>query len=54
VEFNQKESMQEIILNPRKWAEKIAEGSILDNLDKYKKAKELGEFFAKEITNVKD
>jgi hypothetical protein len=43
--------MQEIILNPRKWAEKVAEKEIVKNIDKYKKAKKLGEEFAKEVTS---
>ena len=51
VEFK-KEKIQEIILNPRAWAEKVAEKEIVDNIDRYKKAKELGESFAKEITDA--
>ena len=48
MEFS-KEKIQEIILNPRAWGEKVAEKEILKNLDKYKNAKSLGEKFAKEI-----
>ena len=40
-----------MILNPRKWAEKVAEVEIVKNLSKYKEAKTLGEEFAKEITD---
>ena len=43
--------MQEIILNPRKWAEKVAEKEIVKSIDKYKKAKKLGEDFAREVTD---
>ena len=50
MEFKNQE-IQEIILNPRAWAEKIAEKEIVRNLEKYKKAKKLGEAFAKEITD---
>lgn len=46
-----KESLEKIILNPRAWAEKVAEKEIVIHLDKYKKAKDLGEQFAKEITD---
>ena len=53
MEFN-KEQIQEVILNPRKWAEKIAESEIVRHIDRYKKAKELGESFAKEVTNGND
>lgn len=47
-----KESIQEIIKNPRAWAEKVAEKEIVTHIEKYKKAKELGETFAKEITDA--
>ena len=50
MEFKNQE-IQEIILNPRAWAEKIAEKEIVSHLDRYKKAKELGNSFAKEIVN---
>ena len=46
-----KESLGKIILNPRAWAEKVAENEIVKHIDRYKKAKKLGEEFAKEITN---
>ena len=51
MDFSQ-ESLEEIILNPRSWAEKVAEKEIVVHLDKYKKAKDLGEQFAKEITSA--
>ena len=44
-----KEQIQEIIQNPRAWAEKVAEKELLNNLHRYKEAKTLGENFAKEI-----
>ena len=50
MDFSQ-QSMEEIIINPRKWAEKVAEQEITKHLSRYKKAKDLGEKFAKEITN---
>ena len=46
-----KEKIQEIIQNPRSWAEKVAEKEIVRHIDRYKKAKELGIAFAKEITD---
>jgi len=51
VDFS-KESIQEVINNPRAWAEKVAEKQIVINIDRYKKAKELGEEFAKEVTDA--
>ncbi len=50
MEFS-KQKIQEVILNPRAWAEKVAETEIVKNLNRYKEAKKLGEEFAKEITN---
>ena len=47
-----KEQIDQIILNPRTWAEKVAEKEIVVHIDKYKKAKKLGEEFAKEITDA--
>jgi len=43
--------LEKIILNPRAWAEKVAEKEIVVHIDKYKEAKVLGEKFAKEIVN---
>ena len=40
-----------ILDNPQEWAEKFAEDAIIDNLDIYRKAKKLGEEFAREITD---
>ena len=40
-----------MILNPRAWAENVAEVEIVKHLDKYKEAKKLGEEFAREITS---
>ena len=39
-----------ILENPQEWAEKTAEEAIMGKLDVYKKAKKLGEEFAREIT----
>ena len=38
-----------ILENPQEWAEKTAEEAIMSKLDVYKKAKKLGEEFAREI-----
>jgi len=38
-----------ILENPQEWAEKTAEEAIMGKLDVYKKAKKLGEEFAREI-----
>ena len=51
VDFSQ-ESLEKVILNPRVWAEKVAEKEIVVHIDKYKEAKVLGEKFAKEITSA--
>ena len=48
-----KELIQEVISNPRAWAEKVAEKQIVLNIGKYKQAKKLGEEFAKGVINVK-
>ena len=47
-----RENLDKIILNPRAWAEKVAENEIVTHIDRYKKAKKLGEDFAKEITDA--
>ena len=40
-----------ILDNPQEWAEKFAEESILKELPRYRKAKKMGEKFAREITD---
>ena len=47
-----KESLDKIILNPRVWAEKVAEKEIVVHIDRNKEAKNLGEQFAKEIASA--
>lgn len=41
--------IEDIIDNPKEWAEKMAEATLLSNLDRYLKAKELGKEFSNEI-----
>ena len=43
--------IKEIIENPQEWAEKIAEDTIMQEVPRYLKAKNLGENFAREITS---
>ncbi len=40
-----------IIENPQEWAEQAAEDAIMGKLDVYRKAKKMGENFAREITD---
>ena len=42
-------NIEDIMENPKEWAEKMAESAILSNLDRYIKAKELGKEFSSEI-----
>ena len=44
-------NIKEIIADPGAWAEKFAESAILKEVPRYLKAKNLGENFAREITN---
>tara|TARA_Y100000034_G_C6822603_1_gene370625 strand:+ start:428 stop:550 length:123 start_codon:yes stop_codon:yes gene_type:complete len=37
--------------NPQEWAEKFAEDAILKELPRYRKAKKMGEEFARKITS---
>ena len=46
-----KESVEKILLNPKAWAQEVAEKEIVKHLDKYKQAKVLGEAFAKGLSN---
>ena len=41
--------LKEIIKNPVKWAEEQADRALLENVDKYLEAKQLGENFWDEI-----
>ena len=43
--------IKEIIADPDAWAEKFAESAILKEVPRYLKAKNLGEDFAREITD---
>ncbi len=43
--------IEEILENPRAWAEKQAESAILENANKYKEAFKLGEEFANEVNS---
>ena len=44
-------NIKEIIENPQKWAENFAENAIMKEVPRYLKAKNLGEKFAREITD---
>ena len=44
-------SITDIIENPTEWAEKFAEDTIMKEVPRYLKAKNLGEAFAREITD---
>ena len=46
-----KGDIKDIIENPREWAEQIAEKAIMQEVPRYLKAKNLGENFAREITD---
>jgi len=43
--------IKEIIADPGAWAEKFAESAIVKEVPRYLKAKNLGEKFAREITD---
>ena len=43
--------IKEIIADPQVWAEQFAESAILKEVPRYLKAKNLGEKFAREITD---
>ena len=43
--------IKDIIADPQAWAEKFAESAILKEVPRYLKAKNLGENFAREITD---
>ena len=46
-----KGDIKKIIENPQEWAEEFAESAILKEVPRYLKAKNLGENFAREITD---
>ena len=43
--------IEDILDNPQEWAEKFAEDALLKELPRYRKAKKMGEDFARKITN---
>ena len=43
--------VKEIIKNPKEWAKKFAEQTVIKNIPRYIKAKKLGKGFADEINN---
>ena len=46
-----KGSIEEILENPQEWAEQVAEDAIMKEVPRYLKAKNLGEDFAREVTD---
>ena len=46
-------NIQDIIENPKEWAEKFAEQTVVQNIPLYLEAKELGKEFASEIKDNK-
>ena len=50
-DINFEGNIQNIIENPREWAELFAEKVVVENIPRYMNAKELGKEFADEITN---
>ena len=44
-------NVEDIIENPKEWAEKFAEKTVVENIPRYMNAKELGKEFADEIRN---
>ena len=44
-------NIKDIIENPREWGEQISEDIIMKEVPRYLKAKNLGEAFAREITD---
>ena len=51
IEFNLDGELREIIKNPVKWAEEQADRALLENVDKYLEAKQLGEKFWNGVKN---
>ena len=46
-----KGNIEEILENPQEWAEQVAEDAIMKEVPRYLKAKNLGEDFAREVTD---
>ena len=46
-----KGDIKKIMENPQEWAEEFAENAIMEEVPRYLKAKNLGEKFAREITD---
>ena len=44
-------NIEDIIENPKEWAEKFAEKTVVENIPRYLKAKKLGKEFADDIKN---
>ena len=44
-------NIEDIIENPKEWAEKFAEKTVVENIPRYLEAKKLGKEFADEIRN---
>ena len=44
-------NVEDIIENPKEWAEKFAEKTVVENIPRYLEAKKLGKEFADEIRN---
>ena len=51
IEFNLDGRLEEIIKNPVEWAEEQAERALLENINKYLEAKNLGRKFWNEVRN---
>ena len=50
-DINIEGNIKEIIADPGKWAEEFAESVLIKEVPRYLKAKNLGENFAREITD---
>ena len=51
LEINLDGDIEDIMANPQEWAEDIAEDAVVKEVPRYLKAKTLGEYFAREITD---
>ena len=51
LEINLEGDIEDIMANPQEWAEKSAEDAVMKEVPRYLKAKNLGENFAREITD---
>ena len=50
-DINFEGDVKDIIENPKEWAEKFAEKTVVENIPRYLKAKKLGKEFADDIKN---